>query len=128
MKIQLMSGFVLAMLMGAGMANAECVYPKVPSAMPDGNTATEQEMVEGMKAVKAYNGEVSAYLSCLDMEMQARIDAAGAEAPADQIAQIKAIQAKRHNAAVEELEAHAARFNEQVKAFKARDKDKAKKS
>jgi hypothetical protein len=122
MKIQLMSGFVLAVLMGAGMANAECVYPKSPSGMPDGNTATEQEMLDGMKAVKAYNAEVSAYLSCLDMEMQARIDAAGTEAPADQIAQIKAIQAKRHNAAVEELEAHAARFNEQVKAFKAKTK------
>jgi hypothetical protein len=79
-------------------------------------------MLDGMKAVKAYNAEVSAYLSCLDMEMQARIDAAGTEAPADQIAQIKAIQAKRHNAAVEELEAHAARFNEQVKAFKAKSK------
>lgn len=124
MKIQLMSGLVLAMLMGASMANAECVYPKAPSGMPDGNTASEQEMIDGMKAVKAYNNEVTAYLSCLDMEMQARIDAAGAEAPADQIAQIKAIQAKRHNAAVEELEAHAARFNEQVKAYKA----KAKKS
>jgi hypothetical protein len=122
MKIQLMSGFVLAVLMGAGMANAECVYPKSPSGMPDGNTASEQEMLDGMKAVKAYNAEVSAYLSCLDMEMQARIDAAGTEAPADQIAQIKAIQAKRHNAAVEELEAHAARFNEQVKAFKAKTK------
>jgi hypothetical protein len=122
MKIQLVSGFVLAVLLGAGMANAECVYPKAPAGMPDGNTATEQEMLDGMKAVKSYNAEVSAYLSCLDMEMQARIDAAGTEAPADQIAQIKAIQAKRHNAAVEELEAHAARFNEQVKAFKAKTK------
>ena len=127
MKIQLLSGFVLTALMGVGLANAECVYPKSPAAIPDGHTATEAEMIEGMKAVKAYNGEVTGYLNCLDMEMQARLDAAGAEAPADQIAQIKAIQTKRHNAAVEELEAHAARFNEQVKAYKARDKDKDKK-
>lgn len=122
MKIQLMSGLLLTALLGAGFAHAECVYPKAPSAMPDGATATEQEMVEGMKAVKTYNEEVTGYLNCLDMEMNARIEAAGAEAPADQIAQIRAIQAKRHNAAVEELEAHAARFNEQVKAFKARSK------
>lgn len=128
MKIQLMSGFLLAALLSVSLANAECLYPKKPAAMPDGTTATEQEMLDGMKAVKTYNSDVSAYLACLDMEMQARIDAAGAEAPAEQIAQIKAIQAKRHNAAVEELEAHAARFNEQVKAYKARDKDKAKKS
>lgn len=122
MKIQLMAGLLLAGLLSAGFANAECVYPRAPSSMPDGATATEQDMIEGMKAVKDYNSQVTGYLNCLDMEMQARIDAAGADAPADQIAQIKAIQTKRHNAAVEELEAHAARFNEQVKAYKSREK------
>lgn len=122
MKIQLMAGLLLAGLLSAGFANAECVYPRAPSSMPDGATATEQDMIEGMKAVKDYNSQVTGYLNCLDMEMQARIDAAGADAPADQITQIKAIQTKRHNAAVEELEAHAARFNEQVKAYKSREK------
>lgn len=121
-KIRLLSGLLLAGLLSAGFANAECVYPKAPSNIPDGSTATEQEMIDGMKAVKDYNNEVTGYLNCLDLEMQARIDAAGADAPADQIAQIKAIQAKRHNAAVEELEANAARFNEQVKAYKERAK------
>jgi hypothetical protein len=120
-KVQFM-GLLLAGLLSAGFANAECVYPKAPASLPDGSTATEQEMVDGMKAVKEYNAEVTGYLNCLDLEMQARIDAAGAEAPADQIAQIKAIQTKRHNAAVDELEANASRFNEQVKAYKARTK------
>ena len=120
MKIQLVSGLVLMSL--AGLANAECVYPKAPTNIPDGATATEAQMVEGMKSVKSYNNEVTGYLNCLDVEMQSRIDAAGADAPADTIAQIKAIQTKRHNAAVEELEAHAARFNEQVKAYKAKGK------
>ncbi len=122
MKIQILSSLVLTGLLASGFAQAECIYPKAPSSMPDGATATEQEMIDGMKAVKEYNAQVTAYLNCLDMEMQSRIDAAGAEAPADQIAQIKAIQAKRHNAAVEELEAHANRFNEQVKVYKARSK------
>ncbi|HMN45073.1 MAG TPA: hypothetical protein PKE27_10890 [Povalibacter sp.] len=122
MKIQFLASLTLVGLLSTGLANAECLYPKAPASIPDGATATEQEMIDGMKAVKEYNNQVTAYLSCLDMEMQARIDAAGAEAPADQIAQIKAIQAKRHNAAVEELEAHASRFNEQVKVYKARSK------
>ena len=63
-------------------------------------------MVEGMKAVKEYNGQVTAYLSCLEQEMNARVEAAGPDAPAEQIEQIKAIHTKRHNAAVEELEQH----------------------
>lgn len=122
MKMKILLGFALTGLLGAGFAQAACIYPKAPASIPDGATATEQEMLDGMKAVKEYNSQVTAYLSCLDMEVAARIDSAGADAPADQVAQIRAIAAKRHNAAVEELEAHAARFNEQVKTFKARSK------
>jgi hypothetical protein len=124
MKIRIASALVLAGMLTAGFASAECVYPKAPASIPDGKTATEEEMISGMKAVKEYNAQVTAYLSCLDMQMQTDISAAGAEAPPETIAQIKAINAKRHNAAVEELESHAARFNEQVKAYKGRDKEK----
>lgn len=122
MKIRMLSGMMLAALLAASYANAECVYPKAPASMPDGKTASEEDMVAGMKAVKEYNAAVTAYLNCLEMEMQARITEAGPEAPSDQIVQIKSIHSKRHNAAVEELEAHAARFNEQVRAYKARAK------
>jgi hypothetical protein len=121
MTIRILSGLALAMLM-AGAATAECVYPKEPGNTPDGATATQEQMVEGMKLVKEYNGQVTAYLDCLQKEMDARVEAAGPDAPAEQIEQIKAIHTKRHNAAVEALEQHAARFNEQVKTFKARDK------
>ncbi len=113
---------LLASLLAAGAASAACNYPKSPSGLPDGTTATEDEMVGGMKAIKEYNSQVTAYLECLETEMNTRIEAAGADAPADQVEQIKAIHTKRHNAAVEELEATAARFNEQVKVYKARGK------
>jgi hypothetical protein len=122
MNMRIRYALTAAGLLAFGVAGAECVYPKAPSNTPDGATATEEQMVAGMKAVKEYNTKVSAYLSCLEMEMNSRIEAAGPDAPADQVAQIKAIHTKRHNAAVEELEAHAARFNEQVKAYKAREK------
>jgi hypothetical protein len=121
MTIRILSGLALGVLLAAA-ANAECTYPKEPANTPDGATATQDQMVEGMKAVKEYNGQVTAYLSCLEQEMNSRVEAAGPDAPAEQIEQIKAIHTKRHNAAVEALEAHAARFNEQVKTFKAREK------
>jgi len=127
MTTRILSGLALGLLMAAA-ANAECTYPKEPANTPDGATATQDQMVEGMKAVKEYNNQVTTYLSCLDEEMNARVEAAGPDAPADQIEQIKAIHTKRHNAAVDALEQQAARFNEQAKVFKARDKDKAKKS
>lgn len=116
------TGTLLAGLLALGTASAECSYPKSPSGLPDGATATQDEMVGGMKAIKEYNSAVTAYLSCLESEMNTRIEAAGPDAPADQLEQIKAIHTKRHNAAVEELESTAARFNEQVKVFKGREK------
>jgi hypothetical protein len=119
--MRIVSGLVLGLLMAAA-AQAECNYPKVPGNLPDGATATQDQMVEGMKAVKEYNAQVTAYLSCLEQEMNARVEAAGPDAPAEQIEQIRAIHTKRHNAAVDELEQTANRFNEQVKTFKARDK------
>jgi hypothetical protein len=121
MTTRILSGLALGLLL-VGAANAECTYPKEPANTPDGATATQDQMVEGMKAVKEYNGAVTAYLSCLEQEMATRVEAAGPDAPAEQIEQIKAIHTKRHNAAVEALEQHAARFNEQVKAFKSREK------
>ena len=117
------SSGLLALLVGVA-ANADCTYPKAPTGLPDGSTATQDEMVNGMKLIKEYNNAVTTYLSCLDTEMSARIEAAGPDAPADQVEQIKAIHTKRHNAAVEELESNAQRFNEQVKVYKAREKDK----
>src|SRR5262245_56189713 len=123
MNIRIVSSSIAALLLAAGSVSAaECVYPKPPANTPDGATATQDQMVDGMKAVKEYNAQVTTYLECLEAEKNARIEAAGADAPADQIEQIKAIHNKRHNAAVEELEAHAARFNEQVKTYKAREK------
>jgi hypothetical protein len=120
MKINSIGALLVAGIL-CTTASAECVYPKAPSTTPDGMTATKEEMVAGMQTIKEYNEQVTAYLDCLEKETNARIEAAGPDAPADKIAQIKAIHSKRHNAAVEALEANAARFNEQVKAFKARD-------
>lgn len=116
----------LLLLAASAVAQADCLYPRAPSNIPDGNSATEEQMVNGMKQVKEYNTAVTAYLACLDEKMNADIAAAGTEASSDVIAQIKAINAKRHNAAIEELESNAARFNEQVRTYKNRSKEKSK--
>lgn len=123
MNMRIVSGFMLAGLLSMAVANGECLYPQAPDNNPNGATATEEEMIEAMTAIKAYNNEVTAYLNCLEMEMNARLEAAGADAPKSQLASIRAIHSKRHNAAVEELEAHAARFNEQVQIYKTRPKN-----
>lgn len=101
-------------------ASAECVYPKAPTSTPNGDTATEAEMIAGMTAIKKYDAEVQAYLGCLDTEAAARITEAGDKA--DQVKQIKAMNDKKQSAALRELHTSADEFNVQLKAYKAKQK------
>ena len=95
-------------------AHADCAFPKAPASIPDGKTATEAEMVAAMAAFKAYNDEVNEFGKCLEQETKDK--AAGTA----QLMQLKTMQTKKLNAAVDELQAKAKQFNEQVRAFKAR--------
>lgn len=119
MKISASQGIAIAVF-GIALASfsiaarAECPYPKAPSIMPDGKSASEAEMIEAMKAFKAYNDEVTAFGACLEEETKSK--AAGTM----QLMQLKTLQMKKHNAAVDELQAKAKLFNEQVRIFKAR--------
>lgn len=100
-----------------GSAQADCNFPKAPDSIPDGKTASEQDMISAMSAFKQYNTEVDAYLSCLDTETEAKVKEAGA---ASAIMQLKAIQQKKRSSASDERQAKVNTFNEQVRAFKAR--------
>ena len=95
-------------------AQADCAFPKAPASIPDGKTASEAEMIAAMNAFKAYNEEVTAFGACLDEETKNK--AAGTA----QLMQLKSMQAKKHNAAVAELQEKAKAFNEQVRIFKGR--------
>lgn len=95
-------------------AHADCAFPRAPATIPDGSTATQAEMLAAAQAFKAYNDEVTAFGTCLDEETKSR--AAGTA----QLMQLKTMQTKKHNAAVDELQAKARLFNEQVRIFKSR--------
>ena len=55
-------------VLSAGTAYADCSYPTPPDHLPNGNTATLQEMVEGQKAVKQYDKDINAYVACIQLE------------------------------------------------------------
>lgn len=118
MKTVLLSLPALAALTLSMTAGAECIYPRATTEIPNGKTASQEQIVTAMNAVKKYNEEINAYLSCLEMESEAQIAALGDPTP-EQIKQIKGMQTAKHNAAVDELEAYATKFNTQLKAFKA---------
>src|SRR5215475_10238247 len=74
-------------------AYADCSYPKAPEAVPDGKTATEEQMVKAMHELKDYNVAMTEYLGCLDKQAKDSLTAAGGpNAPAEEVTKIKSIQ------------------------------------
>jgi hypothetical protein len=109
---------ICAMLGMAGAVHAECTYPKAPDSVPNGSTASEQDMLAAVAQFKQYNSDVESYLKCLDDETAEKVKDAGGSAGT--IMQIKAIQSKKHNSAVDELQTAASKFNQQVRAYKSK--------
>ena len=73
-----------------------CERPAAPSSIPDGKTASKEEMLAAKKLVDAFKTSTEEYLAC--EKSAAKKDAAGVE-----------------------LVKVADRFNAQVKAFKAKE-------
>jgi hypothetical protein len=97
----------VACCLATGTAFAECNLPPAPSKVPDGTSAAEAEMVAAMQTLKRYDSDVNTYLKCLEFEAkQNRIT--------------KDEQSRKHNSAVDMLQSVAAKFNEQVRVFKAK--------
>ena len=107
----------------AAHAQATCTYPRAPDHMPDGNTASKEEMIAGKNEVSRYNTEMNAYLDCIKLE----IDAATPKDPSKLSKDDKAkaeeqqkILTQKNNAAVDELQSIVGKFNDQLKAYKAK--------
>lgn len=117
-----------ALILAAGAlagpaAYAACSYPKAPTGLPDGNTATTEEMVAGQAAVKQYMADMDVYMKCLDDEAPAASAPLTDDQKKEQ-AKLEAIRAQKHNAAVTEMEQVADQFNAQIRAFRAKNPKK----
>jgi hypothetical protein len=81
-------------------------------------------MVAGQKTVKDYDKSIKEYVDCIDKEVDDKIAKAGDKLKPEQKADMQKVEAQKHNAAIDQLQSVADRFNEQVKVFKAKSADK----
>jgi hypothetical protein len=95
---------------GYGAAASACEAPS-PVPLPDGATATREQMLAAQAQVRAYQTAMNEFLACIDSEL----DAEGEQAPDE----FKSLMVSRHNAAVAEMEGVADAFNAQLRAFRA---------
>ena len=106
------------LVFGAPLALA-CDYPKRVD-IPNGMTATKEELLQGQRDVKAYVAAMEEYLDCIvNDEKTARSSMDDLEPEVEQ--QREDMLNKKYNAAVDEMETVAAAFNTQVQAYKARE-------
>ncbi len=121
----LASSLAIAALVVAAQASASCPYPKAPGGIPDGSKATKEEMLAGMKTMRAYNDLVAKYTDCLKTDHDAAIAKIDPALTADkkdaQKVELDKVLQQKNDAAVDEAQAVTTRFNDQIKAFKAAD-------
>jgi hypothetical protein len=109
------SAISVALLLVAQGALA-CDYPKRVD-LPDGATASKEDMLAGQKGVKTYMASMDEYLSCIEAEEATAVLSLG-DVDEDAKRQRAEMFNKKYNAAVEQMNLVAEEFNVQVRAYK----------
>jgi len=104
-------------LVFAAQAAFSCDYPN-RVLIPNGNTATKEDMLEGQRAVKQFVADMEVYLKCIEDEETAARNAIEEMTP-EQEEERETVFNKKYNAAVDEMERTAAQFNAEVQAYRA---------
>lgn len=110
---------LVGLVLGSAASMAgDCTAPDVP-ALPDGDSATLEQMLEGQAAVKAYQASNTEYRSCLEPKISAAEVAASGESPGPELTEaLNALNAE-YNASVSAEEELAGKFNTELKKYKA---------
>ena len=120
-----------ALLIGGALAvhsaQAACTYPVAPGKFPDGNVASREEIKAAKDVVVKYDADMNAYLVCIRGEYQAKV-AAQPDATKEQKSEMEKMHAQKEDAALSEVQDVVARFNEQLKAWKAKNATEKKAS
>ncbi|MDX1480322.1 MAG: hypothetical protein R3315_01520 [Woeseiaceae bacterium] len=116
MTKKLTSSLIALSCLAAPLAFA-CEYPERPS-IPDGSTATKDQMLEAKADVTAYLAGVDEYLVCIESEEKDAV-AAMDNPDEDELQRRDVMLSKKFDAANEEKALVGEEFNQQVRAYNA---------
>ena len=101
-------------VLGIAPAHAACTAPDIAIQIPNGLTATLDEMKAAQAAVKAANAAVSDYTACLQQEQNDKIAAGGDKN------KLQKEYAKRNDQEIDKLQQVVDKFNAEIRAYKGR--------
>lgn len=91
----------LALIWAVSPVALACDAPTTSVNIPDGRSASEEQMGMAQQAVQSYVVEADAYIACLE-----KSDMASAQV------------SRLRNQTIDEMERHAAQFNRQLRQFR----------
>ena len=116
MKMIATSLTLLATIFTGQALAADCELPTMPT-VPDGSSATMEEMIEGQQGVKAFQAAAAEYRACQDDTM-AELKASVQEGNPDAAPKYEAATTE-YNQSVALEEQLAEQFNQAIRAYKA---------
>mgnify|MGYP003392861041 CR=1 FL=1 len=69
----LIAAATLALAVIGGPVYAACTYPTSPDKIPNGATASMEDMLAAKKQVEQYNKDMNAYMSCIKLEYDSQV-------------------------------------------------------
>lgn len=120
--------YLLATLaLGSTVAVADCVKPDQPS-LPDGASASMEDMLAGQKAVKAFQEANLDYMGCLEETFtaaKAKIESGKVDSKetAEELKSNYEKAVDAYNSAVSMEETVAGQFNTEIREYKAANPD-----
>jgi hypothetical protein len=114
--IRFISTTLLLSLTSAGFA---CDYPSKVD-LPNGLSATKEDMLSGQRNVKEFVADMEVYLDCIVAEeKESRSQTENLDPEEEQLRED--LLNKKYNAAVDDMEIVAANFNAAVQSYKERE-------
>ena len=118
MKKMITRIFFAAAIVAAPLALA-CDYPARPPQPPDGTTATNDEMLAGVKIISGYQAAMADYLACIEADKVIANNALD-DGNNETQQQRERMFNMKYNAAIDEQTLVVEELNAQIRAFKAR--------
>lgn len=110
-----MAALTVLLLFAAGSATAQesCRKPQSTVNIPDGQSASKEQMIQAQTDVNAFLDEMNAYLECLDERAKGLPEGESGK-------RARVINDARYTAARDEMQDLAEKFNLQVRVYKLR--------
>ena len=106
---------VVSIVLSLPVISLACDYPERPT-LPNGGTAAKEDMIAAQSAVKGFLAAVDEYLTCIEQEEKAAIEAMD-NPDEETIKRRDDLLAKRFDAANEEKFMFGEQWNQQVRAY-----------